>query len=58
MQNQFNPPKTIVKGKDTYTYIETKNTNSKGQTLSELCYWYLLNGIRVPFTCGNIEVLM
>jgi hypothetical protein len=58
MQKSFIPPKTITKGKDTYTYIETKNTNNKGQTLSEPCYWYSVNGKREPMTIGNIKAIL
>ncbi len=56
--NPFNPPNKIVKGKDIYTFIETKNTNKKGERLSELCYWYELRGVKVPFSRGNIENIL
>jgi hypothetical protein len=55
---QFNPPKTIVKDKTIYTYIETKTTNIKGVQLSEPCYWYSVNGKREPLTKGNIENIL
>jgi hypothetical protein len=58
MQKQFNPPPTIVDNKQTYTYLETKNENNKGQKLSESCYWYLCNGVRVAFSKGNIEAIL
>ena len=58
MNEPFNPPQTIIKGKDTYTYLETKTTNSKGQILSEKCYWYLLNGKCEPMSKGNIIALV
>lgn len=58
MNEPFNPPQTIIKGKYTYTYLETKTTNSKGQILSEKCYWYILNGKREPMSKGNIIALV
>jgi hypothetical protein len=53
----YNPPQEIKQGKLTYTFLETKTTNSKGQILSEKCYWYLLNGKREPMSKGNIIAL-
>lgn len=55
---QFNPPLTILKDKTTYTYVETKTTNNKGERLSEPCYWYESGGVKVPFSKGNIEALI
>lgn len=54
----FEPPKTITINKVIYKYIETKNINSKGEKLSEDCYWYEVNGKREPLSKGNIEFLI
>jgi hypothetical protein len=54
----FQPPNKIVDNKTVYTFIETKNTNSKGERLSEDCYWYEVNGVKVPFSKGNIEAIL
>jgi len=54
---QFEPPNKITKDKTIYTYIETKQTNYKGEKLSEDCYWYEANGKKEPFTKGNIKSL-
>jgi len=54
----FEPPITFTHNKQTYKYIETKTTNSKGETLSEKCYWYEVNGKREPLSKGNIEFLI
>ena len=59
MNNQpFEPPKTLTLNKIVYTYIETKQTNYKGEKLSEDCYWYIVNGKLEPLTKGNIEFLI
>lgn len=58
MKGKFIPPKSFTNNKITYTYIETKVTNSKGERLSENCFWYLVNGKREPMSKGNIENLM
>jgi hypothetical protein len=58
MNNQpFEPPKTFTSNKIVYTYIETKQTNYKGEKLSEDCYCYKANGKLEPFTKGNIKSL-
>lgn len=57
MKIPFEPPPTILKDNKTYTYIETKTTNNKGERLSEPCYYYECLGVKVPFTKGNIEAL-
>jgi hypothetical protein len=57
MENNFEPPQTIIQGKKTYTYKESKTTNSKGERLSEICYWYECNGKLEPLSKGNIEYL-
>jgi len=54
----FEPPKTFSHNKKTYKYIETKNTNLKGETLSEKCYWYEVNGKREPLSMGNLEAMV
>jgi hypothetical protein len=54
----FEPPQTITINKTIYKYIETKTENSKGEKLSEDCYWYEVGGKREPMSRGNIESLI
>lgn len=57
MQDNFEPPKELIQNNKKLTFIESKTTNSKGERLSEVCYWYEGCGMREPLSRGNVEVL-
>jgi len=57
MKEKFEPPKEIIENKQKFIFVESKTTNSKGERLSEICYWYECNGKLEPLSKGNIKYL-
>lgn len=57
MQSNFEPPQELIQWGRKLTFLEQKTTNSKGEKLSEIVYWYVCNGIREPLSRGNVEAL-